>query len=198
MTTIEEKNKDKLLNDILEIVNNITYIKPGDIPNIDLYMDQVTTFMDNYLSESKRYEDDKVLTKTMINNYAKNHILPPPEKKKYSPEHMMVLIFIYYLKNLLSINDVQTLLEPILDKHFNAGDDIRMSDIYGEIVGLCKDDLPNIENSIKSKFETAYSGFEGERDSAKLREFAFICLLSFDVFKKKQLIEKLLDDYYKD
>ena len=61
-----------------------TVVKPEDIPNIDLYMDQVTTFMDSQLATSKRHEDDKILTKTMINNYAKNDLLPPPEKKKYS------------------------------------------------------------------------------------------------------------------
>ena len=57
-------------------------------------MDQVTTFMDSNLKDSKRYNADKILTKTMINNYAKNNLLPPPLKKKYSKEHILVLIFI--------------------------------------------------------------------------------------------------------
>ena len=51
---------------------SIDYIKTEDIPNIGLYMDQVTTFMDAQLASSRRFESDKVLTKTMINNYAKN------------------------------------------------------------------------------------------------------------------------------
>ena len=59
-----------ILNSILESLSRIDYIHPEDIPNIDLYMDQVTTFMDTQLSSTKRYEDDKILTKTMINNYA--------------------------------------------------------------------------------------------------------------------------------
>ena len=50
-------------------------MRPDDIPNIDLYMDQVTTFMEKELASSKRHEDDKILTKTMINNYAKNNLL---------------------------------------------------------------------------------------------------------------------------
>ena len=64
-----------LLNSILESISRIDYVKSIDIPNIDLYMDQVTTFMDKQMASSKRYEDDKVLTKTMINNYAKNNLL---------------------------------------------------------------------------------------------------------------------------
>ena len=62
--------------------------------------------MDEQLEACKRYEDDKILTKTMINNYAKNNLLPAPEKKKYSKEHVLTLLFIYYFKNLLSINDI--------------------------------------------------------------------------------------------
>ena len=85
----------KFLSDILSELSKIDYVRPEDIPNIDLYMDQITTFMDSQLAASKRHDDDKILTKTMINNYAKNNLLPPPEKKKYTKEHVLTLIFIY-------------------------------------------------------------------------------------------------------
>ena len=93
-----------MLNSILNELSHLQYVHPGDIPNIDLYMDQVTTFMEEQLAHSKRYQEDKILTKTMINNYAKNNLLPSPVKKRYSKEHLLVLIFIYYFKNILSIN----------------------------------------------------------------------------------------------
>ena len=92
-----------ILNSILSSLEKIDYIKPKEIPNIDLYMDQVTTFMEEHLQASKRYPEDKILTKTMINNYAKNHLLPANEKKKYSKEHMLLLIYIYYYKGILFI-----------------------------------------------------------------------------------------------
>ena len=67
-------NNEDLLNSILASLDRIDYIKPDDIPDIDLYMDQVTTFMDNKLRSSVRHPgDDKILTKTMINNYSKNN-----------------------------------------------------------------------------------------------------------------------------
>ena len=78
------------LKGLLEELKRIDYVKPEDIPNIDLYMDQITTFMDEQLAASKRHENDKILTKTMINNYAKNHLLPSPDKKKYSKEHILL------------------------------------------------------------------------------------------------------------
>lgn len=71
--TIDTKD---ILNSILASVSRIDYIKPEEIPNIDLYMDQITTFMEDHLASSKRHPEDKILTKTMINNYAKNHLLP--------------------------------------------------------------------------------------------------------------------------
>ena len=89
-----------LLNSILGSLSRIDYIKPEEVPNIPLYMDQVTTFMDAQLASSKRYPEDKILTKTMINNYAKNDLLPPPVRKKYSKDHLILLIFIYYFKNI--------------------------------------------------------------------------------------------------
>lgn len=95
---MQKKYTNEILN-LLRSMQNIDYITPDEIPQIDLYMDQVTTFMDEHLRSSKRFEEDKILTKTMINNYTKNNLLPPPVKKKYSSEHMLMLIYIYYLKN---------------------------------------------------------------------------------------------------
>jgi len=108
-----------LLNSILNSIDRISYIKADDIPNIDLYMDQVTTLMDKKLKNTGRHPgEDKVLTKTMINNYAKNNLLPPPVKKKYSKEHVLTLIFIYYYKGVLSIQDIQSILNPLTDRFF--------------------------------------------------------------------------------
>ena len=126
-------NTQDMIGSILESISRIDYIKPEDIPNIDLYMDQVTTFMEEQLASSKRYPEDKILTKTMINNYAKNNLLPSPEKKRYSKEHLLLLIFIYYFKNILSINDIQTLLGPITEKYFRSDSEMDLTAIYNSV-----------------------------------------------------------------
>ena len=59
-------NTKQFLSDILDEFNRIDYVKPEDIPNIDLYMDQVTTFMDSQLATSKRHEDDMPLCSVTI------------------------------------------------------------------------------------------------------------------------------------
>lgn len=189
-------NTKKFLSEILEEFQKIDYIKPEDIPNIDLYMDQVTTFMDSQLATSKRHENDKILTKTMINNYAKNDLLPPPEKKKYSKEHVLTLIFIYYFKNILSISDIQSILNPITDKYFGKeSSDISLEDIYKEVFGLEHQETQNIIKDLAKKFNTSMKTFEDmdDADAELLRTFSFICMLSYDVYLKKTIIERIVD-----
>lgn len=190
-------NTEDLLNSILDSLTRIEYIKPEDIPNIDLYMDQVTTFMDKRLRTTTRNPgEDKVLTKTMINNYAKNDLLPPPQKKKYSKEHMLLLIFIYYYKNIMSINDIQTLLKPITEKFFRTEETFTLEDIYNEVFGMEEEQVEILKKDVCDKFRRAEETFEDAPDEDRdfLKTFSFICLLSFDVYTKKLLIEKLVDE----
>lgn len=185
-----------MINSILKSVSKIDYIKPEDLPNIQLYMDQVTTFMDEQLESSKRYPEDKVLTKTMINNYAKNHLLPPPEKKKYSKEHLLLLIFIYYFKNILTINDIQSLLNPLTEKYFQNTEGWNLTDIYKEVFSMEKGQIEHLKKDLVRSYKTAGETFQQapKEDQEHLQLFSFLCLLSFDVYVKKMILEKILDD----
>ena len=189
-----------MIKSILDNISTIDHIKTSDIPNIELYMDQVTTFMDSQMASSKRYPDDKVLTKTMINNYAKNHLLPSPNKKKYSKEHVLMLIFIYYFKSFLSISDIQALLTPLADKYFQKNEGLNMEDLYNEVFGMEKEQVENLKKDLMEKYDTASKSFAdaGEKDREFLTMFSFICLLSFDVYMKKQLIESIIDSFPSD
>ena len=184
-----------MLNSILQSLSRIDYVKPQDIPNIDLYMDQVTTFMESQLGSSRRYNEDKILTKTMINNYAKNNLLPPPVKKKYSKEHVLVLIFIYYFKNILSIRDIETLLKPLTEKYFHNGKDFDITSVYEEVCSLEKSRIDHLAKDIAKMYSTSAETFQDapEEDRESLQLFSFICSLAFDVYVKKLLMEKLID-----
>lgn len=191
--TIDTKD---LLNSILSSISRIDYIRPNEIPNIDLYMDQVTTFMEEQLKRTKRYEEDKILTKTMINNYAKNNLLPPPVKKKYSKEHVLVMIFIYYFKNILSIKDIASVLTPITEKTFDKEESLDMTSVYEEICQMEKSRIDDLKKDVTNSYELAMDSFSELPSEEKeyLQLFAFICNLSFDVYVKKQIIEKMIDD----
>ena len=190
-----EQNVHDFLEELLKTLKSIGYVKSVDIPSIDLYMDQITTFMDEQLAACKRHDSDKILTKTMINNYAKNNLLPPPEKKKYSKEHVLTLIFIYYFKNILSISDIQSILNPLTEKYFGNKDGFNMLDVYIEVFTLEKDESEKILKDLGKKYTIANNTFKDfdEEDQDFLHAFSFICMLSYDVYVKKMIIEHTID-----
>ena len=192
-------NNDDLINSIIASLGRIDTISLDELPNIDLYMDQLTTFMDERLKKTTRYPgSDKILTKTMINNYAKNDLLPPPVRKKYSKDHLILLIFIYYLKNILSINDIQTLIEPLKERFHVSDDELNLSKIYQTAYGLQSDELEPVIEDLKKKYAKSLETFSdvelGDEERKRLQMFSFIVELSYDVYVKKLLIEKILDN----
>ena len=178
------------------ILNKINLIDANDIPNIDLYMDQVTTFMESHLGNLKRSPDDKVLTKNMINNYAKNHLLPSPDKKKYSRNHMILLTFIYYFKNVLPINDIKTLMSGITEKNFAAGSKPELVEIYREVIRYQPEIMEQVRANldvVENLAEDSFAKVNKNEEKEELKLFTLLCLLSFDVYIKKTLIESVID-----
>jgi len=188
------------LRELLDDLINMDYIHPEDIPNIELYMDQVTTFMDSQLEGCKRNPDDKILTKTMINNYSKNHLLPPSNKKKYSKDHLILLIYIYYLKNFLSISDIKNLLTPLIQMFYDKKDaDLEFTDIYTELFSEEKRHYKTLIKDLIHTLNMSRESFKEIKDADEkefLQNLAFITTLSFDIYMKKQIIEGVIDSLY--
>ncbi len=192
-----DMTKEEYIKSLIDSLKDVKYIMPDDIPNIDLYMDQVTTFMDKQLKSSKRYTEDKLLTKTMINNYTKNQLLPPPNKKKYTKEHMFLLIFIYYFKNILSINDIQSIFNPLTERYYGGRSEVRLEQIYEEIFRLEKEMTDALTKDMIRKMTKAKESFadvDKQEDRDFLTTFSFISMLCFDVYMRKHMIEKMIDD----
>ncbi|MBR3833397.1 MAG: DUF1836 domain-containing protein [Lachnospiraceae bacterium] len=176
---------------------DLGYIAPEDIPSIELYMDQVTTFMDRYLSKNKRTEEDKTLTKTMINNYTKNDLLPPSNKKRYSKEHIILLIYIYYFKNVVTINDIQVVLKPLIENYYdNKQASYSLEEVYTTLYELEKIQYDNTEMSITKTLELIEQGFDG-KDDEYLKKLTFLALLGYDIYLKKKFMESIIDDMAK-
>ncbi len=189
-------DSEKLLESILKSLDRIGYLPVDKMPDIPLYVDQVTTILSDFLKPSTRYPgSDKILTRTMINNYAKNKLLPPPENKKYTKEHLIFLLFIYYYKGLMSIGDIQKLLSPLQDYYEGEKEGLELAQIYEEVFSLEKVGVEELKKQVIRQYKEAEKTFpdqDGE-EGEFLRYFSFICMLSFDVFVKKLLIEKLVD-----
>ena len=103
----------KKLENYLEKALDDADLTPARLPGLDLYMDQILTLFDEGLAANKRRPDDKLLTKTMVNNYSKERLILPVKGKKYSRAQLMQLLCILNLKQNLSLADIRVLMQNV-------------------------------------------------------------------------------------
>lgn len=131
----------------LDLQNEISLT---DIPEIDLYMDQVIQLFENHFKETKRNEDEKILTKTMINNYAKAKLFFPIKNKKYSKDHLLLISLIYQLKGSLSINDIKETFQGI-NKLMVEEESFELERFYEGYLELSKENTENFKRDIQER-----------------------------------------------
>ena len=88
-------------------------LRPEEIPAIDLYLDQITSLMADKLKEGSPRFEDRILTKTMINNYSKDGLISPVKGKKYSRDQILQMLLVYSMKNTLSIGEIKRVLQNV-------------------------------------------------------------------------------------
>lgn len=187
MENIEELFK------IAEELSGYESIKLNNIPDIDLYMDQVTSFMDSKLSSFKRNDKDGILTKTMINNYVKSGVVPSPIKKKYNIEHMILFIWIYHFKQVLPISDIGKLFNIFNQKQSKDDRDFDIKNLYEEFL--------KIQNEVSEEFYDEFSSKisninEENSDTNKL--FITVMRLIMTANIQKRMAEEIIDKYFND
>ncbi len=192
-----KKNYDRYIQDMMEFISTHEHVYSEDIPHMDLYMDQVTSFMDEHLGLFKRTDDEKILTKTMINNYSKCGILPPTDKKKYSVDHMIILLFIYYFKNTLSITDIQALLDPIKDMTMRRGANVSLEEVLDTIMDTQKIHYETLQKQVNYTVEISKGLFPNAtpEEQEKLSIFTTAYLLSIQASAQKHMVTQLIDNY---
>ena len=188
----------EMVNKFAAQIRSSDIIEIDDIPNIDLYMDQVTTFMDKGLSQYKRNEQDKVLTKTMINNYTKAKIFPPPIRKKYTRTHLMLLIMIYHLKSILSIKDIGVLFDSALREPDKMKQEKQIELIYKGFIALQKSTQKYLADSAEGKPDESYYGRENivQFQDDEMKRIMVTLALVIRANEEKRLADKALDSYF--
>lgn len=186
--------------DIKELIDNMNFINGiamDDIPEIDLYMDQVIQLFEAKLSTLKRTEDDKILTKTMINNYAKGKLLLPIKNKKYTKEHIILMSLIYNLKGVLSINDIKLSLNKIIDS-FSKDESYPLRELYGAFLDESENDILEFKKSVYDKEEQIEKLLEGKEEFREDFEKKFLLLCSFINMSNmyRRASEKLIDEFF--
>lgn len=110
-----EVNKGSLGKIISSTVNQ-NRLEPDQIPELDLYIDQILMLFEDKLGETRRREKDKILTKSMVNNYSKEKMIRPMRGKKYSREQILQILIICNLKNVLSIGDIKQVMTLLMEE----------------------------------------------------------------------------------
>ena len=191
-TDVMKTNKE-IINDMIKHFEGLDIVKSEDIPDISLYMDQMTSFIDEKLESFKREEDDKLLTKTMINNYTKNKLLPPSDKKKYTKNHVMLLILIYFYKNVLSFADIKRLCDLSIYNDFEKGDE-SLSQLYDMLIHIEDDKKNEIVDNLKKRLEYAKNKVDAfDKKDENVELFTFLSDIVMEVYFKQHLIEYILN-----
>lgn len=192
------KLDDSYLIELIESISQGEDVKLTSIPEIELYMDQVTTFIDSKLSHLKRDKNDKLLTKTMINNYTKSKILLPSKNKKYNKQHIILLILIYYLKQILSINDINSLFTPLFKHIADTGNPEILDDLYSAFLNLKQSNTEKLEKRFTEGMELIreqISSYEGtEQEMAE--KLLLVIQLVAHANAQKRLAEKIIDEFF--
>lgn len=192
--------KEKNFDDIIKELCLTDEIKLSDIPNIDLYVEQVIGFIEDQMCHVKRNENDKLITKTMVGNYTRDGVLMPSKNKKYSKNHIIMLILIYNLKQILSIEDIKTLFSPIMKDISTASDDvIPLEDIYSTLLDIKSIEFESFGDLFNEKFKNIQEKLENveshDKDIAEI--FLTIIMLIAQANAQKRMAEKLIDKYFK-
>ena len=174
--------------------NNINL---DDFPEIDLYMDQVIQLFESKLNYTKRNEDDKILTKTMINNYAKGNLLMKIKNKKYTKEHMILIGLIYNLKGSLSLTDIKTMFDPIIEAFANE-EDYPLYDIYESFLEMYDSNLENLSTSAKDIYNHVQKLIKSKDSNLGDFEEKFLLVCSYISMSNlyRRMSEKIIDECF--
>lgn len=184
----------KNINEIIEKLELEKKISLEDIPNIDLYMDQVIQLFENKYRETKRNDSDKILTKTMINNYAKGKVFFPIQNKKYSKDHLLIISMIFQLKGALSINDIKTTLQGIND-HI-VKDNINLEAFYNSYLQLFEENLESFKRDVSTQTLAVQEEVSklDDKDRQYLEQVLLISTLVSTSNLYRRVAEKLIDN----
>lgn len=188
------ENKNKLI----ESLNFDNQLLLEDIPNLDLYMDQVIQLFEDKFATSKRNDDEKILTKTMINNYAKGKLFFPVKNKKYSKEHLILISMIYQMKSALSINDVKLTLEKLNAKI--TDEEVNLQQLYQSYLDVINKNNVMFKNDIGKQWQDIENEVKelGNDDPAYLEQVLLVATLSNMSNHYRRAAEKIVDEMKKE
>ena len=182
---------DKALLDTVNDALNEAELRSDEIPAIDLYVDQILNLINDKLGEGSERYRDRVLTKTMINNYSKDGIITPVKGKKYNKEQIVQMLTVYTLKGTLSINEIKRTLKGAYASGDFGGEELTA--LYDRYLDIKNDNREYAKMALDGIIER--NGLDMESD---VDYISAICALVAFSAQLKNIAQAMIDDRFPD
>lgn len=176
---------DTTLDTIVDSIASKSDLQSSDIPTLDLYMDQIMTLFENTLQDNKRHSENKILTKTMINNYSKVGLVQPVKGKKYTKEQILQMLLVYNLKNTITMQEIKQVLTP------SYHNDTSIEELYQRFISIKEKQKQELKPLIESVIAPHALQITQEEDRILL-----LMALANLSNQLKETVEKIIDTYY--
>jgi len=137
------------INEYNNLINSFRLPRINEIPDLELYMDQVIIYVKKYFSIFPYETETNFITSSMINNYVKNGLMPPPIGKKYTKRHIAYIFTIFFLKQVFSLEEVKAFIRLQIRNSNEKNAYEQFCDVLEEELQICSS-----QNNINPTKET--------------------------------------------
>lgn len=189
---------EEFLNEVIDSYADRGLLFPEEMPDVDLYMDQLVSLLNRHLEVYKEKKQD-VFTKAMVSNYVKHKILPKPENKKYNREHMILLNIIFQLKNVFQMEEMKHLFKPFVENYESVLDEkYDLEGIYNDLILNHEKKVSKLSEQVQKEVESIKQIMEdvGDADDDSLEIMGVILALSIQSNVNRLIARKLFMEYF--
>ena len=191
---------EEFLNQVMDKYAKTGLLLPDEMPEVELYMDQVVSLLNKELAVYKEKEQD-VFTKSMVSNYVKHKVLPKPENKKYNKEHMVILNMIFQLKSIFQMDEMKVLFKSFVENHESILEEqYDMEGLYDSLLRSRDKEILQMTNHIHEDIEYVKAVMEemGTSDDDVHEIMGVILILAIQSNAYRLMARKLLNEYFID
>jgi hypothetical protein len=175
-----------------------SFVKPDEFPDMMLYIDQIAAFLNGRLKVYAREGEKPIITKSMIANYLKRDMLPRPQKKKYTRDHMILIAMIFYLKSVFQMSEIGNIMKPFVENYDSAFDDkFDFYRLYEIITPILKKERAEEADRIQKDIELIKDAIrEEELDDDSTEMFLLLLSVTARADAAKYAAKSLFSEYY--
>ena len=174
-------------------------IMTQDLPEMDLYIDQVSTVFRKFMDKLDDSLAEKYVTRPMINNYAKRGLIARPEGKRYTKDHMVMIAMVFYLRSIFKMEDISKIMKPLIDNYSSEYDDTISPEL---VYALAQEATENRLQEFLSGIDESVSVIKREMedtdiaDDQSMEVLILILTLAMRAEIEKYLAERLMKAYF--